>query len=476
MDQMILESAMKNLNFHDSPRAFPKEKFDEMVHRLFESIAENGQGCGAAYVAASQGKLFGGLNFPTTVLIAYWDFLNDFTVTSLFQLIRVCIDYGREVIGILGDHGHEIFADPWKGDALLEHCKTLGLTMADIQKTPEILSKRYKELAITTHPDKGGSNEEFVKVKESYEVLKLVFLGDQPSGQTTFVLSAMKDVLKFIDEHENDINHARIMTRLVHFVHHEHVERNIQSLDDQSKFSIDRERRSMAIDLRVKIGVLLFDTLLVPPENLCDFSYTHAKAFYQEARETTFRETYPGIGLTLLCDEGFLSHCVSNEARRTISSTSSDSDASASVQYDFETKYESMEDALARVVCRRLSAATEEEDVGNSAEAAEVAEVAEAAEAAEAAEVAKETWESSISHCLEKKNPLPNILGRLNPITSYLPIIDIVWNDEIRCVFIFFCYFLFPTEFQKVVGWWWWWLTLFLFSLSSPVLLHECWD
>lgn len=38
--------------------------------------------------------------------------------------------------------------------------------------TPEQIKKAYRRLAMQTHPDKGGEQADFIKVKEAYDCLK----------------------------------------------------------------------------------------------------------------------------------------------------------------------------------------------------------------------------------------------------------------------------------------------------------------
>lgn len=46
--------------------------------------------------------------------------------------------------------------------------QTLGLTP---EATPEEIKAAYRQLALKNHPDQGGSEEEFKKIKEAYEIL-----------------------------------------------------------------------------------------------------------------------------------------------------------------------------------------------------------------------------------------------------------------------------------------------------------------
>ena len=40
--------------------------------------------------------------------------------------------------------------------------------------TPEDLKRAYRKMSLKTHPDKGGSNEAFIKVKNAYDHLVMV--------------------------------------------------------------------------------------------------------------------------------------------------------------------------------------------------------------------------------------------------------------------------------------------------------------
>lgn len=41
----------------------------------------------------------------------------------------------------------------------------------DLNATKSEIKKAYREKVLETHPDKGGSNEEFIKVQDAYECL-----------------------------------------------------------------------------------------------------------------------------------------------------------------------------------------------------------------------------------------------------------------------------------------------------------------
>ena len=40
--------------------------------------------------------------------------------------------------------------------------------------TPEDLKKAYRKMSLKTHPDKGGSSDDFIKVKNAYEDILMV--------------------------------------------------------------------------------------------------------------------------------------------------------------------------------------------------------------------------------------------------------------------------------------------------------------
>ena len=50
-------------------------------------------------------------------------------------------------------------------------CRTLGL---DTVTTKKELKSRYRQLALKNHPDKGGNEETFKKIVNSYEILNKV--------------------------------------------------------------------------------------------------------------------------------------------------------------------------------------------------------------------------------------------------------------------------------------------------------------
>lgn len=57
-------------------------------------------------------------------------------------------------------------------DKKLEALKILGLE-ADVNK--DQLVQAYRRLAAKHHPDKGGNDEDFIKLREAYEILKFCF-------------------------------------------------------------------------------------------------------------------------------------------------------------------------------------------------------------------------------------------------------------------------------------------------------------
>ena len=56
-------------------------------------------------------------------------------------------------------------------DGTEAHMALLGLP--DLTFTEEQLKSKYREAAMTHHPDKGGDKEKFIKVREAYEALKI---------------------------------------------------------------------------------------------------------------------------------------------------------------------------------------------------------------------------------------------------------------------------------------------------------------
>ncbi len=57
-----------------------------------------------------------------------------------------------------------------ESDTVSENLRILGLT-----STPDAasLKRAFKKAAFMTHPDQGGSNEEFIRVKKAYDELML---------------------------------------------------------------------------------------------------------------------------------------------------------------------------------------------------------------------------------------------------------------------------------------------------------------
>jgi hypothetical protein len=96
-------------------------------------------------------------------LILYFD--ND------FDRARPWGEYVRDFIG-----RHQSYRPPrgrgWKAIPEDEACKQLGITLSDFKKmSRRTLIRCYKRRAKETHPDGGGSQEAFIKVKEAYECL-----------------------------------------------------------------------------------------------------------------------------------------------------------------------------------------------------------------------------------------------------------------------------------------------------------------
>ena len=80
-----------------------------------------------------------------------WDNLNNTALKDVKQLLD---DFWRRFINI---------------DARQAAFEALGLEQ---QSTMTQIRQRYRELATSHHPDKGGDTTEFIKIREAYEVLK----------------------------------------------------------------------------------------------------------------------------------------------------------------------------------------------------------------------------------------------------------------------------------------------------------------
>jgi DnaJ-class molecular chaperone len=53
-----------------------------------------------------------------------------------------------------------------------EACQCLGITQEQLRKMNlEQLTRHYRKIAKSTHPDVGGDEKNFVKIKEAYESL-----------------------------------------------------------------------------------------------------------------------------------------------------------------------------------------------------------------------------------------------------------------------------------------------------------------
>ena len=115
-DVSIWYSMIENVHFTDkNSTSFTKEQFDKIINNVFNTLAEQGRGCGSAYIAASEKRLFGGLSFPGKVFAAFYDFGVGFNTNLLLNLIQVSINYSREMIGMFGDVNNvfKVFEKPW---------------------------------------------------------------------------------------------------------------------------------------------------------------------------------------------------------------------------------------------------------------------------------------------------------------------------------------------------------------------------
>lgn len=63
--------------------------------------------------------------------------------------------------------------DPNEEMRLARYLKSMDLLQKGVEGSIETtLKKKYYELALLTHPDKNGQNDEFIRLKEGYEALK----------------------------------------------------------------------------------------------------------------------------------------------------------------------------------------------------------------------------------------------------------------------------------------------------------------
>ena len=88
----------------------------------------------------------------------------------------------------------------------------------------EEIRKAFKKTSKKTHPDKGGTDEEFIKTKEAYEVLanpkkrkqydETGEVGDEDPKQSIYVEIADM-FLRIVDKHEVNIEHLDIIKEML---------------------------------------------------------------------------------------------------------------------------------------------------------------------------------------------------------------------------------------------------------------------
>lgn len=66
----------------------------------------------------------------------------------------------------------------------------------DIPKNVEAIKKRYFEMALKLHPDKGGQTEQFIELKRQRDIA--MRHAKNPYGHRDFTMDDVDDVLDFI--------------------------------------------------------------------------------------------------------------------------------------------------------------------------------------------------------------------------------------------------------------------------------------
>lgn len=91
--------------------------------------------------------------------------------------------------------------------------------------SPEDIKKAYRKTSKKTHPDKGGTKEEFQETKKAYEVLSNTRLRDRydetgdVDEDNSSKQSAMQDIAQIFDmvitKHENEIEYTDIICEML---------------------------------------------------------------------------------------------------------------------------------------------------------------------------------------------------------------------------------------------------------------------
>ena len=281
-------------------------------------------------------------------------------------------------------------------------------------------------------------------------------VGKQPQkGETADILLVMTDALSFIDLHQTEDKHSHVLSNLIKYVHHEYVERRVEQNEDQSEQSIQSLRDSLRISLDIVVPLFLFDIVLVPPENLCDLSYSQGKQIYQEYRDRNGLKTYPGITMTLLCERDPLLKCFSHQdANDNVPDTKNEK-----ARYSFAKKVDIIEDQFVLLVCNgmteiyhsvRSSDKSAAEEIGEGNKSVEKDTDTNGKEEEDAGGDEDRDGDTNnksiddfdlvaysiksellIATFLDQKNPLPEILSAYNPIVNVLPLLDIAANSNI---------------------------------------------